>query len=106
MTGSGSANSKARLVSFDVKDPSGTLAVIKYPNASSIAGDGDMLWVERFTDHDELVAVDGTTGRALGKPARLSDDITWIVPVSSGLLVSTFQATSEERKIIPLAVSR
>ena len=106
MTGSGSDSIGGRLVSFDVNDPAGSLAEIKYPDAGSIAGDGDALWVERFTDHDELVALDGTTGRALGKPAHLSDDITWIVPVKSGLLVTTFQATSEKRMLVPLAVSR
>ena len=106
MMGSGSDNSGATLVSFDVNDPAGSLAEIKYPDAGSIAGDGDTLWVERFTDHDELVALDGATGRALGKPAHLSDDITWIVPVKSGLLVTTFQATSEKRMLVPLAVSR
>jgi serine/threonine protein kinase len=102
----GSDSSGARLVSFDVNDPAGSLALIRYPDAGSIAGDGDTLWVERFTDHDEVVALDGTTGRALGQPARLSDDITWIVPVKSGLLVTTFQATSEKRVLVPLAVSR
>jgi serine/threonine protein kinase len=106
MVGSGADGSGGRLVSFDVNDPTGSLAVIKYPDAGSIAGDGDTLWVERFTGHDELVALDGTTGRALGKPAQLSDDITWIVPVKSGLVVTTFQAPSETRMLVPLAVSQ
>jgi hypothetical protein len=106
MTESGSEGSGGRLVSFDVNDPAGSLSVIKYPDAGSIAGDGDALWVERFTDHDELAALDGTTGRALGQPAQLSDDITRIVPVKSGLLVTTFQAASQQRMLVPLAVSR
>jgi hypothetical protein len=89
-----------------VNDPAGSLAEIKYPDAGSMRGDGDARWVERFTDQDELDALDGMTGRALGEPAQLSDDITWIVPVKSGLLVTTFQATTEKRMLVPLAVLR
>ncbi len=105
-TGRGTSGTGARLVSFDMSDPKGSLTVINYPHAGSIAGDGGRLWVETFTDHDELVALDGATGRAIGQPLRLPDDIAWIVPIPGGLLVSTFQDATGKRTIIPLAVSR
>jgi serine/threonine protein kinase len=90
-----------RLVAIDANNQ-GRPTVIEMPHAGSIATEGTVLWVERYDGEDHLQALDARTGRALGDPTTLRDDIAWLVPLRSGLMASTYNASSHARTIVPL----